>query len=141
MDRMLFFTIDGVLNTRESQLQGVQILPEKVLLLQSIVESCGARPFLFNPDKRQLRGRDGEKVFYNKMFKMLGLRYGVVDYFVGDGILTSFVKKNMNGGNRFCFLTAENSMRGLKGVIYTNREYGLMDSDIREAESLLRAKV
>jgi hypothetical protein len=44
--RVIFLDIDGVLNNRPSLIDGVEILPEKVLLIERICQETGAKVIL-----------------------------------------------------------------------------------------------
>lgn len=43
MKKVLFLDIDGVLNNIASMAEGVEIVPEKVLLIRDVIEATGAR--------------------------------------------------------------------------------------------------
>jgi hypothetical protein len=124
MANIILFTVPGVLNTLESSKFGIEILTEKVLLLNKIVSNNCAYPYLYLD-----KATEFDKKFYTRLFKMVGLPNGLRGVIVSADEVKSVMKKN-----RVLFITSDSSFRNVESSILTNYTMGLQESDVKRSE-------
>jgi len=124
MSNIIMFTIPGVLNTAESLTQGIEILTEKVVLLNRIAKINSAYPYLYLD-----KATGFDKKFYTRLFRMMGLTHGLRSVIVAAEEVRILLKKN-----KVLFVTSDSSFRNVESSILTNYSLGLQESDVKKAE-------
>ena len=122
----IIITITGVLNTTQALLDGVKLLPEKIVLLNSFIRSK-YRLSILNTDDRLTEAEFKSIV---KDLPHVGLSVPIFKSLYSSKDLKNFRTSD------YILITSEPIFRSLHRVVFTNFMYGLQETDLLKITKL-----
>ena len=121
----VFITLDGVLNTSQSKIKYIEILSDKVVMLNDFIRQHKHTLWIINPTSRTSKKRFDQ---YLDSLEFLGLTVKFKRIYTNVEAANIIKKQNISN---FIVITSEPTLRnGGTAVIYTNKQTGLQQTDI-----------
>jgi hypothetical protein len=123
-------TTEGVFNNNDSIKEGVYFLPEKIKLIDKLVQETNASIVVLNNGRSSIAFKDRYLV-YNEIFKNLGLSRGLAGYYSRDSNLAEFLADKIKT-NKVVVISANQKYAklGKSNFYLTNYNRGLTEGDI-----------
>jgi len=131
-ERYIVMSLHGVMSDKESFLNDVYIMNSKVEMLKDLTDEVNAKVCILGNKNREKT--ESAKFFYDRMFRHLGLKRGIAEFFNDSNDFLSWLMKN--GDVDYMILSSDNSFKRSteRQVIYTNSEMGLQQTDVDRAK-------
>ena len=123
-------TINGVLNTTQSRLDKVYLLPDKIIMLSKFIIDNKYSISLFNDDTRINKT---EFKLYVDILPKLGLDKSLFKVFYNSSELANYVKIN----DTFVIVTSTPTLRNMNRVVFTNANVGLVKADLDKIKGFI----
>ena len=151
--RLVFLDIDGVLNNFASIAESVRILPEKVLLIQHLVNRTDAKVVISSSWKNDLTLKELKIVLGRAGLSTMGTIIGVTPSYQASrgGEIDRYIRENHFGatkdtGEEDRFVIIDDDDSGILEYqepffVKTHMKFGVTYHDIERAYNILTSKV